>query len=83
LEQRREYNLPTYIVFLDYNKACDRVDHMKLWEILEQCEIPKTLINAIKSICVNTKICFPVDQEIESCILLNVNEGLCQGGGCH
>jgi hypothetical protein len=52
---------------------------MKLWEIVEQYEIIKNLLNAIKSVYVKTKICVPIDQEIESCIILNVNKGLHQG----
>jgi hypothetical protein len=52
---------------------------MKLWEILEQYKILKNLINAIKYIYVNSKVCVPNDHEIESCIILNANKALRQG----
>jgi hypothetical protein len=76
LQKRREYNLPTFLFFLDNNKAYDRVDRIKLWEILETYKIPKNLINAIKSLYINTKLCVPMDKEIEKCTILEANKGL-------
>jgi hypothetical protein len=81
LQKRREYNLPTYLIFLDYNKAYDRVDRTKLWEILKIYKIPKNLINAIKSLYINTKLCVPMDKEIKKCTVLEVNKGLRQRCG--
>jgi hypothetical protein len=71
--------LTLYHIFLDFNKEYDRVDHVKLWEILETNKIPKNLINNIKSLCINTKLCVPMDKETEKCTILKVNKGLRQG----
>jgi hypothetical protein len=35
-EKRREYNLETHIAFIDYEKAFDRVNRNKLWQILKR-----------------------------------------------
>jgi hypothetical protein len=56
IEKRKEYNQPLYLVFIDCEKAYDNVNRNSLWEILEDYNIPKHLIEAIKSIYNNTKI---------------------------
>jgi len=34
IEKHREFNIPTYIAFVDFKKAFDSVDREKLWTIL-------------------------------------------------
>jgi hypothetical protein len=41
MEKSREFNQPLYMLFLDYEKAYDRVNRDKLWEILYSYDIPK------------------------------------------
>ena len=36
MEKRKEFNLETHIVFLDYKKAFDKVSRPKLWNILQK-----------------------------------------------
>jgi hypothetical protein len=80
LEKRREFNLPTYVLFLDYEKAYDSVDRSKLWSILESYEVQQNLINAIKSLYKNTEICIKIsDTKISKPVIVNV--GLRQGCG--
>ena len=31
IEKHREFNIPTYIAFIDFKKAFDSVDRDKLW----------------------------------------------------
>ena len=50
MEKRREFNLPTYILFLDYEKAYDNVNRNKFWEILQKKDIPLKLYEAIQSL---------------------------------
>ena len=39
MEKAREFQKNIYFCFIDYAKACDRVDHNKLWEILKEMGI--------------------------------------------
>ena len=39
-EKAREFQKNIYFCFIDYTKAFDCVDHSKLWEMLEEMEIP-------------------------------------------
>ena len=39
----REFQKNTYFCFIDYTKAFDCVDHIKLWKILQEMEIPDHL----------------------------------------
>ena len=40
MEKAREFQKNIYFCFLDYAKACDCVDHHKLWKILQEMGIP-------------------------------------------
>ena len=42
-KKAREFQKNIYFCFIDYAKAFDRVDHNKLWKILEQMGIPDNL----------------------------------------
>ena len=42
-EKAREFQKNIYFCFIDYTKAFDRVDHNKLWKILQETGIPDYL----------------------------------------
>ena len=42
-EKAREFQKNIYFCFIDYTKACDCVDHNKLWKILKEMRIPDHL----------------------------------------
>ena len=42
MEKAREFQKSIYFWFIDYAKACDCVDHNKLWKILKEMGIPTT-----------------------------------------
>ena len=48
IEKHREFNIPTYIAFIDFKKAFDSVDRDKLWTIMSSKGIPALLITAIQ-----------------------------------
>lgn len=50
LEKRREFTLPTFILFVDYEKAYDNVNREKLWQILCGGNTPPQLEDAIQSL---------------------------------
>ena len=50
IEKDREFNIPTYIAFIDFKKAFDSVDRDKLWNIMASKGIPTHLITIIQRI---------------------------------
>jgi sorting nexin-29 len=78
--KRRDYNLPTYNLFIDYKKAYDNVDREILWKILTDNGIPTNIIATIQSLYKNIKICIKLLNHKMSKIL-NLNKGVRQGCG--
>jgi len=50
IEKHREFNIPTYIAFIDFKKAFDSVDRDELWTIMLRKGIPTDLITIIQKI---------------------------------
>jgi len=50
IEKHREFNIPAYMVFIDFKKAFDSVDRDKLWTIMLSREISKHIITIIQKI---------------------------------
>ena len=48
IKKHREFNIPTYIAFIDFKKAFDSVDRDKLWAIMLNKGIPAHLITIIQ-----------------------------------
>jgi len=48
IEKHREFNIPTYIAFIDFKKAFNSVDRDKLWTIMLSKGIPTYLITIIQ-----------------------------------
>jgi hypothetical protein len=55
IEKRREYNLETHVAFIDYEKAFDRANRNKLWQILKRRGYPLHRIQ-VYSKCMQFKI---------------------------
>jgi hypothetical protein len=45
---RNTENIPTYVAFMDLEKAFDTVNRAKLWEILQNIGIPRHLIRTVQ-----------------------------------
>ena len=78
INRRREFNLETHLAFVDYTKAFDKVNRDILWLILRKRGIPNHLINAIKSLYINTKIILNLRNSLSKQII-HVNQGVRQG----
>jgi sorting nexin-29 len=50
LEKRRVFNLETHFLFLEYEKAFDQVNRLKLFNILQKRNIPDPLFTEILKI---------------------------------
>jgi len=48
IEKHREFNIPTYIAFIEFRKAFDLVDRDILWTIMLNKGIPPHLITIIQ-----------------------------------
>lgn len=56
IQKRREFNLETHLLFVDYIKAFDNVLRGKLWTIMTEKGYPKHLIDMIKIMYKDTAI---------------------------
>ena len=56
IQKRREFNLPIYFLFIDYEKAFGTVTRGKLWKIMEKKGYPDHLIKVIQSLYKNTTL---------------------------
>ena len=50
IEKAREFHKNIYFCFIDYTKAFDRVDHNKLWKILQEMGIPDHLTCPLRNL---------------------------------
>ena len=48
LEKTNEYNIPTYIAFVDYEKAFDSIQHKAIFKALKQHGVEDNYINILK-----------------------------------
>jgi len=78
MEKRKEHNLPLFLLFIDYEKAYDKVNRDKLWEMLDN-KIPDYLLNTIKCIYRNTNIRIKFNDGISEPI--HISKGVRQGCG--
>lgn len=74
IQKRREYNLETHILFVDFVKAFDRVSRGKLWEIMKERGYPLHIVKTIEEMYKNTKICIKKHGN-EEVINLGVRQG--------
>jgi hypothetical protein len=64
IEKHREFNIPTYIAFIDFKKAFDSVDRDKLWTIMSRKGIATHLITAIQKTYMDNILSVNVDNRI-------------------
>ena len=55
MEKAREFQKNIYFCLIDYAKAFDRVDHNKLWKILEEMGIPDHLTCLLRNLYAGQK----------------------------
>ena len=48
--KKQEFQKNLYFCFIDYVKACDCMDHNKLWKILKEMEIPDHLTCLLRNL---------------------------------
>ena len=63
IEKAREFQKNIYLFFIDYAKACDYVDHHKLWEILTKVGIPDHLTCLLRNLYAGQEATLELDME--------------------
>ena len=53
MEKAREFQKNIYFYFIDYAKAFDCVDHIKLWQVLKEMGVPDHLIYLLRNLYVD------------------------------
>src|SRR6201990_623696 len=78
IEQKNIYQKQdVYMCFMDLEKAYDRVDRNKLWQVLSEYEIEEKVQEGIRALYRNSRACVRVNRmETEFFV---VNNGLRQG----
>jgi hypothetical protein len=77
LIEKREYNLETRLLFLDYEKAFDSVQRQILFNILEARNIPDKLLQATVDILGRNKISIQLNSECSEKV--DIDKGVRQG----
>ena len=77
IEKRREFNLETHLLFIDYEKAFDNVQRQILFNILKSRHIPHSLLKAIVDIYTQNKILITFKNKLSK--LVEINKGVPQG----
>jgi len=77
VEKRREFNLGTHLLFMDYEKAFDNIQIQILFKILKSKDIPGTLLKAIVDIYTQNKILTKFNNKLSKPI--EIDEGVHEG----
>ena len=51
MECSKEFQKKASLCFIDYDKACDCVDHEKLWVALKEKDVPQHLFILVHDLC--------------------------------
>jgi hypothetical protein len=78
IEKHKEFNIPTYMAFIDYKKAFDHVDRDQLWTIMARKGIPMHLITIIQKTYMDNIIRVNTGNGISEDFRL-INQGVRQG----
>ena len=63
IEKAREFQKNIYFCFIDYAKACDCVDHNKVWKILKEMGIPDHLTCFLRNLYAGQEATVRTDTE--------------------
>jgi len=77
IEKRREFNLETHLLFVDYETAFDNIQRQILFNILKSWHIPDTLLKAIVDIYTQNKIVIKCSNKLSKPV--EINKGVHQG----
>ena len=76
MEKARELQKNIYFCFIDYAKACDCVDHNKLWKILKEMGITDHLICFLRNLYAGQEATVRTGHGTTDCF--QILKGVCQ-----
>jgi hypothetical protein len=77
IEKAREYYVPAYLCFVDYEKAFDNVRWNKLWPTLKEMGVPDHLTNLLRNLYESSEAVVRIDNSIsDKC---KIRKGVRQG----
>ena len=77
IEKAREFQKNIYFCFIDYAKACECVDHNRLWKILQEMGIPDHLSCILRSLYAGQEATVRTGHETAD--WFQIGKGVCQG----
>lgn len=77
IEKAREYSVPMYLCFVDYEKAFDNVRWPKLWKTLEELGVPLHLISLVKNLYDASEAVVKIDNTLSG--KCRIRKGVRQG----
>jgi hypothetical protein len=78
LQRRHQFNLPTYVAFVDFAAAFDSVDRDSLWKIMSSCGVPDKLLAIIKAMYTHTSSTVRIGASTSAAF--DLTTGVRQGG---
>ena len=76
IRKAREFQKNIYFCFIDYAKACDCVDHNKLWKILKEMGIPDHLTCLLRNLYAGQEATVRTGHGTD---WFQIGKGVCQG----
>ena len=77
IEKAREFQKNICLCFIDYAKAFDCVDHIKLWKILKEMGIPSHLTRLLRNLYVGQEATIRTGHGTTD--WFQIEKGVCQG----
>ena len=77
-KKAREFQKNIYFCFIDYAKAFDCVDHIKLWKILKEMSIPDHLTCLLRNLYAGQEATVRTDMEQQT-VQFSIVKGVRQG----
>ena len=77
IEKRKEFNLETHLLFIDYEKAFDNIQRPVLFNILRSRHITDTLLKAIVDIYTQNKLLIKFNNKLSKPV--EIYKGVRQG----
>ena len=77
IDNRRDQRKSTYVAFVDFSKAYDRINREKLWWRLNKIGLPAKLQDALQSLYCSVECCVRINGELTDWFPVNV--GVKQG----
>lgn len=76
IEKNKEFNVPFYCCFIDYNKAFDSIEHENIWYCLKNQGVDQKYIRIIKNVYINSTAKIKLEKEGKE---IKINRGVRQG----